>query len=203
MTISGLTLRLAQPADANAIATLSRDLIEYGLVWRWRPMRVAASIRAANANVLVACVHGEIVGFAIMRYGDDEAHLDLLAVTPLYRRAGVGRQLLLWLEKCALVAGICSVSLEVRAGNKGAQLFYEHMGYRKLAPLPGYYQGVEAAVRMNRDLSGQSADHSTQGLPQEIFGAEKVLAKIFGAAPAYLLNSDSKNFHQRFPRARL
>src|SRR5687768_17129445 len=128
MTSSELSLRLARPADAAAIANLSRELIEYGLGWRWTPMRVSASIRAADVNVVVACIHENIAGFAIMRYGDDVAHLDLLAVAPPYRRAGIGRQLLEWLEKCAVVAGIFSVTLEVRAGNEGAQLFYKCLG---------------------------------------------------------------------------
>lgn len=163
MTSSELTLRLARPAEATAIAGLSRDLIEYGLPWRWTPMRVAASIRAAEVNVLVARIHGKIAGFAIMRYGEDDAHLDLLAVAPPYRRSGVGRQLLEWLEKCAVVAGIFSVALEVRAGNEGAQRFYERLGYHTLAHLPGYYQGVEAALRMGRDLSCRPLDHRLQG----------------------------------------
>jgi [ribosomal protein S18]-alanine N-acetyltransferase len=159
MTISDLSLRLARPADAAPIATLSRDLIEYGLQWRWTSMRVEASIRAANVNVLVARVHEKMAGFGIMRYGDDDAHLDLLAVAPLYRRLGVGRQLLQWLEKCALVAGTFNVALEVRAGNEAAQLFYKQMGYREVAHLPGYYQGIEAALRMGRDLSRRPLDH--------------------------------------------
>jgi [ribosomal protein S18]-alanine N-acetyltransferase len=159
MTNSELSLRLARPAEATTIANLSRDLIEYGLQWRWTPIRVAASIRAANVNVLVARIHENIAGFAIMRYGDDDAHLDLLAVAPPYRRAGVGRQLLEWLEKCAVVGGIFSVALEVRAGNDGAQLFYKRMGYRTLVHLPGYYQGIEAALRMGRDLSRRPLDH--------------------------------------------
>src|ERR671925_1354746 len=133
MAISNLSLRLARPAEATTIANLSRDLIEYGLRWRWTPARVAASIRAADVNVLVACVHGNIAGFAIMRYGDDDAHLDLLAVALPYRRLGVGRQLLEWLEECAIVGGIFKVALEVRAGNQGAQTFYERMGYRAFA----------------------------------------------------------------------
>jgi [ribosomal protein S18]-alanine N-acetyltransferase len=155
MPSSELSLRLARPAEADTIANLSRDLIEYGLRWRWTPTRVAASIRAPDVNVLVACIHGNIVGFAIMRYGNDDAYLDLLAVAPPYRRLGIGRQLLEWLEKCAVVAGIFSVTLEVRAGNEGAQLFYKRMGYRPLAHLPGYYQGIEAALRMGRDLSSR------------------------------------------------
>jgi ribosomal-protein-alanine N-acetyltransferase len=152
MKSSDLILELARPTDATAIATMSRDLIEFGLSWRWTPQRVAASIRAPEVNVLVARIHQQTAGFAIMRYGDHVAHLDLLGVGPQYRRLGVGRQLIEWLEKCALVAGIIQVVLEVRAQNEGAQLFYKRLGYRPLVQLPGYYQGVEAAVRMGRDL---------------------------------------------------
>ena len=159
MISSELSLRLARPADAASIANLARELIEYGLRWRWTPMRVAASIHDSDVNVLVACVRDNIAGFAIMRYRDDDAHLDLLAVAPPYRRAGVGRRLLEWLEKCAVVAGIFSVALEVRAANEGAQVFYQRMGYRTLVHLPGYYQGAEAALRMVRDLSCRPLDH--------------------------------------------
>jgi ribosomal-protein-alanine N-acetyltransferase len=126
-------------------------------------MRVAASIRAPDVNVLVGCAREEIAGFAIMRYGEDDAHLDLLAVALPYRRAGVGRKLLEWLEQCAVVAGIFSVALEVRAANEGAQLFYQRLGYRPLVQLPGYYQGVEAAIRMGRDLSRRSLEEKIQG----------------------------------------
>ena len=182
MTSSELSLRLARPAEATAIANLSRNLIEYSLRWRWTPVRVAASIRVPNANVLVACIHNNIAGFAIMRYGDDDAHLDLLAVAPPYRRAGVGRRLLEWLEKCAVVAGIFTVTLEVRETNEGAQLFYKRMGYRTLAHFPGYYQRIEAALRMGRDLSCKSPDHRIAETQQ------KILEKIFGAQPEYLNN---------------
>jgi ribosomal protein S18 acetylase RimI-like enzyme len=158
MTDSDLSLRLARLTDTAAIANMSRVLIEYGLRWRWTAERVAASIRDPNVNVLVARAHGRIVGFAIMRYGDDSAHLDLLAVAPAYRRFGIARQLLEWLEKCAVVAGIFTVALEVRAGNEAAQMFYRRMGYHPLTDLPGYYQGVESARRMERDLSAKGSD---------------------------------------------
>src|SRR4029453_17764329 len=105
MTSSELSLRLARPADATTIANLSRDLIEYGLRWRWTPMRVAASIRAPDVNVLVGRIRENIAGFGIMRYEDEDAHLDLLAVAPPYRRLGVGRQLLESLQKRPSLAG--------------------------------------------------------------------------------------------------
>jgi ribosomal-protein-alanine N-acetyltransferase len=166
MTSHEISLRLARPGDATAIAELSRELIEYGLRWRWTPMRVATSIQAANVNVLVARMHDHMAGFAIMRYGDDDAHLDLLAVAPPYRRAGVGRQLVAWLEECAVVAGIFSVTLEVRTVNEGAQLFYQRLGYRPVVYLPGYYQGIEAALRMGRDLSRRPLDESIRRTQQ-------------------------------------
>jgi len=159
MACSELDLHLARPTDAYAIAHLSRELIEYGLHWRWRPRRVAASIRAPNVNVLVARILGSIVGFAIMRYGDDDAHLELLGVTTPYQCTGIGGRLVHWLEECAIVAGIFRVTLEVREENMAARCFYRRMGYRTLARLPGYYQGIEAAVRMGRNLSSHSLDH--------------------------------------------
>ena len=157
------SLRLARLKDAPIIANLSRDLIEHGLRWRWTTARVQESIQAPDVNVLVACVEENIAGFAIMRYGDDVAHLDLLAVAPAYRRAGIGRRLLEWLEECAMVAGIFKVGLELRAGNKDAQMFYERMGYYTLGQVPGYYQGVEAAIRMGRDLTRRSTNDGIQG----------------------------------------
>jgi len=158
MKHSEFTLSLAKVGDAAAIASMSRELIEYGLNWRWTEQRVAASIHAPQTNVVVARIDGRVIGFAIMKYGDRVAHLNLFAVTPEYRRAGVGRQLLEWLERCAAVAGNLAISLEVRAANTGAQRFYESMGYRTLVRLPGYYQGSEAALRMGRRLTGPAAD---------------------------------------------
>ena len=157
------TFRLARLCEAERIALMSRDLIEHGLTWRWTPHRVAASIRAPDVNVLVACKDQRLVGFAIMRYANDDAHLDLLAVAPRYQRAGVGRKLVAWLEECAVVAGIFSIALEVRAGNHVARNFYSKLGYQPVRELPRYYQGREAAVRMVRDLSRRG---STQNTPE-------------------------------------
>ncbi len=153
MINSELSLRLARVSDAAAIANLSHELIEYGLRWRWTEQRVAASISADNTNVLVARLDNRLTGFGIMSYGVHVAHLNLFAVAPEHQRTGVGRQLLQWLEKCAAVAGIVTIALEVRAANTGAQRFYESMGYRTLVQLPGYYQGAEAALRMGRRLN--------------------------------------------------
>ena len=152
MTRPEISIGLASMSDAVEIALLSRDLVETGLRWSWVPARVAASVRSPNAIVIVARAGDRIAGFGIMRYGDDDAHLDLLGVDRDYRRGGVGRRLVEWLEKPALVAGISAVFLEVRAQNRVGQAFYERLGYRKLVRLAGYYQGRESAIRMGREL---------------------------------------------------
>jgi ribosomal-protein-alanine N-acetyltransferase len=152
MLVPESPLALARSADAPAIADLSRALIETGLAWSWVPRRVAASIRHPETNVLVARVGARIAGFGIMRYGDEEAHLDLFAVDRDYQGHGLGRRLLEWLERPARVAGLARIVLEVRASNTGAQAFYERLGYRPLTRWPGYYQGREAALRMGRSL---------------------------------------------------
>jgi ribosomal-protein-alanine N-acetyltransferase len=147
-----LTMTQARLSDVAHIARMSRDFVETRLEWSWTPARVAASVRSLHALVVVARRRDRIAGFGIMRYGDDEAHLDLLAVHPDCRRAGVGWRVVEWLEKPALVAGIGAVFLEVRESNRGAQAFYERLGYRTLARIARYYQGRESALRMGREL---------------------------------------------------
>ena len=145
--------RLAHPADAYEIAVMSRYLIEVGLRgWTWPPERVGKAIRARDTNVVIADVKQHLVGFAIMDFGDTAAHLSLLAVKPTHQRCGIGRALVNWMEDAALTAGITSVSLELRSNNFPARTFYRMLGYRELAYIPGYYRGVETAVKMGRDI---------------------------------------------------
>jgi len=147
-------IRLAAPADAREIAALSRHAIEHGLPWRWTPRRVAACIAAPDTNVVVACAQARHMGFGIMSYGDDDAHLLLLAVQIPHRRRGVGSALLRWLEASARVAGIERLILECRAANDVARAFYRRHGYDEVQRLRGYYgEGAEDAVRMRKQLA--------------------------------------------------
>ena len=57
-------LRLATRADAPAIATLSRDRIEWGLGWRWTAARVLRSIGERSTNVVVAGDGERVLGLA-------------------------------------------------------------------------------------------------------------------------------------------
>jgi [ribosomal protein S18]-alanine N-acetyltransferase len=143
---------LASPRDAAAIASLSRRIIEAGLPPAWPADRVLCHIKRTDSVVVTARIHGLLSGFAIMQFGDSHAHLNLLAVETAHQRRGLGRQLMNWLHESALVAGTFDVGLELRANNVGARRFYESLSYRAGHLMRGYYQGLEDALRMTRDL---------------------------------------------------
>ncbi len=151
--IDSCPIRLAVPADAPGIAVMSRDLIETGLGWRWTPRAVAALIRNRSTNVAVAHAGSQLIGFGIMQYADDDAHLLLFAVRPMHRRGGIGSRLLAWLEASAVVAGTEMIFLEARTTSTTARAFYAANGYRELAMMPNYYANCESAVRLGKDLA--------------------------------------------------
>jgi ribosomal-protein-alanine N-acetyltransferase len=155
-------LEPARAREAALLAAMARELVEGGLRPSWDPSRIAWHIRHPESVVLAARAGSAVAGFAIMRYGDDSAHLNLLAVAPAHRRRGIARRLVAWLESTALTAGTFSIGLELRAGNAAARAFYAALGYRELGCLPGYYQGVESAIRMGRDLRRDQDSGSTR-----------------------------------------
>lgn len=152
--ISQSRIQLAQAGDAQAIARLSRDAIEHGLGWSWTPRRVMACVADPATNAVVAREgeRGRLLGFALMSYGDEAAHLLLLAVQAAQRRRGVGTALLQWLEATVRVAGLGAIHLEVRQRSGGAREFYRRHGFDEIGRVPGYYQGVEDAIRMVKPM---------------------------------------------------
>ena len=152
MQASKVRLELALSSDASSIAHLSRTQIEQGLPWSWRVERVSSALRSPDTVVLVARCSIGVAGFAIMYFGDEQAHLNLLAVRPEWRRQGIGRSLLQWLETSAVVAGISVIYLEMRSRNQDALVFYQRLGFRPVQQLVGYYGGRESAIRLAKDL---------------------------------------------------
>ena len=87
-----------------------------------------------------------------MTFGDERAHLTLLAVSPTYQRRGIARRMIAWLLESATVAGISSIHVELRAGNTAARRLYRRAGFVETLRMPGYYRGKESALRMIRML---------------------------------------------------
>ena len=152
MNQAATTLRIASPRDAQAIAEMSRDLIESGLGWRYDAAKIQRAMRNRETAVIAACGRASLIGFGIMDFGDERAHLVLLAVQPAHRLRGIGRSLVDWLMESARTAGTASVHLELRADNEAARRFYRALGFSETVLMPRYYDGREAAMRMLRVL---------------------------------------------------
>jgi ribosomal-protein-alanine N-acetyltransferase len=152
MNTQDVTLQFAERSDATMLASMSRDLIEAGLGWRYREHSVRELIDEPETVTLVARNGESLAGFGIMKFGDERAHLVLLAVQPAYQRHGIARRVIAWLVESATTAGLASIHVELRASNTEAYAFYRAIGFAETLRLPGYYSGRETAIRMLRML---------------------------------------------------
>ena len=152
MNLAGIALRLAMDDDAPEIASMSRDLIEAGLGWQYRPRRIRELLADRESVTLVASDSRRVVGFVITTFGDERAHLVLMAVRPTHQRRGIASEMLYWLLETAAIAGMASIHVEMREHNVPALAFYRRHGFVEARELPGYYRGRETGVRMARVL---------------------------------------------------
>lgn len=83
--------------------------------------------------------------FALGRAITEEAELLTLATDPDYRRAGLGREMLLSYERTAAARGANRSFLEVAADNKPAITLYETAGYTHEGRRPAYYTTPDGA----------------------------------------------------------
>lgn len=148
MATLDIELGLARLRDAETLAIMSRDFIEAGLGWAYDPQRMAALIAARDTVTLIAHERTRCVGFAVMTFGEERAHLVLLAVLPTHRRRGIARRMIAWLLESATTAGVASVHLELLEDNASARAFYRASGFSETIRLPGYYRKRKAAMRM-------------------------------------------------------
>lgn len=93
-----------------------------------------------------------LVGYAGGWVVDGDVQILKVGVDPAWRRHGIARALLARVADDARNLGARTSSLEVRAGNTGAQALYEALGYRSLGKRPRYYSDGEDAVIMEGPL---------------------------------------------------
>lgn len=106
-------------------------------------------------------VLGELVGYAVVAYMVDDAHLLNLCVVRQRRRSGLARSLLRHLITEAASEGMAQVVLEVRVSNHSAAGLYTSEGFSDIGRRPGYYpasSGREDARVLSLPLTGPSAE---------------------------------------------
>ena len=144
---------LAKPRHAAHLADMSKRLIEQGLTWHcWTTKRMIKAIKRDDNVTIICCQGREILGFAAMQFGEEIAHLNLLAVEGAQQSQGHASAMLDWLEESCLVAGIRTVNLECRLSNRHAIGFYQKRGFKRGEEIRQYYCGSETALRMRKRI---------------------------------------------------
>lgn len=126
------------------------------------------------AKYLVALDRREVVGYTGLFFGGGQGQITNLAVSPMWRRHGIGSRLLLALVDFCRRIDVQGLSLEVRVANTGAQDLYEGFGFSKVGVRKGYYQetGEDAYVmclfniKSPEAAAGFDAIRTKMGLPK-------------------------------------
>ncbi len=80
-----------------------------------------------------------IIGYGILSYGANEAHVLNLAIEPAFQQRGLGKKLLEHLIDVAKSLGAYEIFLEVRLSNDVARSLYEKLNFAEIGLRKGYY----------------------------------------------------------------
>jgi tRNA threonylcarbamoyladenosine biosynthesis protein TsaB len=97
----------------------------------------------AGYGAWVARQAGRTVGFCMVMFAPDVAHVLVIAVAPDGQRKGIGTLLLQRCEREARLRGLPAMILEVRPSNANALEFYKSKGFEQLAMRKDYYPAAE------------------------------------------------------------
>ena len=155
----GITYKPLDAAHAGAVATLESLVMGSDA---WSEALVADELPRAD-RVWWAAYEGEaLAGYAGGWIVDGQVQILKVGVDPAMRRRGIAREQLAHVAADARDLGASRCSLEVRAGNVGAQELYAALGFRSLGVRPRYYSDGEDAVIMEGPLP--LARHDVAGM---------------------------------------
>lgn len=134
-----ISIRPAEEHEAGVILQFIRDLakyehLEHECVATEDSLREALFGRRPYAEVVLACLKGEPVGFALFFHnfstflGRAGIYLEDLYVRPEARGHGVGRRLLTWLAATAVDRGCGRLEWAVLDWNEPSIRFYRNLG---------------------------------------------------------------------------
>jgi ribosomal protein S18 acetylase RimI-like enzyme len=90
---------------------------------------IARKLRVQSELFLVGERDATIVATAMAGYEGHRGWVSYLAVDPEFRDAGLGRQMMLEVERMLAARGCPKINLQVRGTNTAALAFYERLGY--------------------------------------------------------------------------
>ena len=147
------TIRPGQVADIHALLRLEEVCFDTDRLSR-RSFNHVLTRAKASLFVAEAEPGGAIIGYGLVLFhlGTALARLYSLAVHPSQRGLGIGIQLLDYAEAETRRHDCVALRLEVRADNAAAIALYERRGYRRLIPLPSYYEDAADGWRYEKRM---------------------------------------------------
>lgn len=146
-----MIIREMNLADVPAIADLEKICFSDP----WSENSITSELHNRLSYWLVAEDNGQIAGYIGSQSVLDGADVMNLAVSPSYRRQGIGQSLIKELVEHLRQRGIIALLLEVRVSNTPAITLYEKLGFVQVGRRPGYYRNPrEDALILRKELTG-------------------------------------------------
>jgi ribosomal protein S18 acetylase RimI-like enzyme len=147
-----MLIRQVEHRDLNDLVSLEENSFTGDRINR---RRFQHWIKANNRVFTVVELDGRLVayGLVLLRRNSRLARLYSIAVSVAARGQGIGRALLLALEKGSVERGRLDMRLEVASSNHGAIKLYESLGYRIFGEYPDYYSDHGDALRMQKHIA--------------------------------------------------
>ncbi|CAN5380971.1 ribosomal protein S18-alanine N-acetyltransferase [soil metagenome] len=146
-----------QPTDLPQVVAIERQVYDRP----WSEALFASELAQPTRRYLAARADTRDGADRLLGYGGvmdaaGEAHITTVVVDPDVRRRKVASRLVLALLDAAVAMGTTAATLEVRAGNHGAQRLYSSFGFAPVGVRPGYYAptGEDAIIMWLYDLGG-------------------------------------------------
>jgi [ribosomal protein S18]-alanine N-acetyltransferase len=140
---SSVELLLAEggSADLDCVVEVMNTAFDERFGEAWTRSQCAGILPMPGVKLVVARFSdGRAAGFSLHRTICDEAELLLIAVSPEFRRRGIGKMLLDRFLDYARDRGATRVHLEVREGNP-AVIMYRTAGFSVVGRRRKYYRG--------------------------------------------------------------
>lgn len=130
----------ATTADIEALVALENRCF----AWPWGRLSFEGEFAGRDGGGLVARAatasgDGELIAYLFYRLIADEVHIFRVAVSPEWRRQGIGSRLVVECLERARSRGAAAAVLEVRPSNTEAVALYRNFGFQIIATRPAYY----------------------------------------------------------------
>jgi len=149
---ANLHIEEAGVGGLDAVMLIMNEAFDPGYGEAWTEAQTLSMLALPGVWLSLAWVEGRPAGFALNRIVADEAELLLLAVSPQFRRLGIGMTLIERSRMISRQRNGFRLHLEVRHNNPAIEL-YSKAGFRLVGRRPGYYRGNDGQIHDALTLS--------------------------------------------------